>query len=1003
MTETELRDAYLDLFSKRWDAPSLVDDLRPLREHADNAGLAGWVLLIDARIARTEKRFDDALGLLAEALHQEPENYHALFLKAAVFSELPEHRLEALQISDRIIAQLDERDDVASQQVLALAMGSKGVTLGRMDRPEEALAACQVVIDRFGQSSETALLDNVAGAMVSSGVALGRMDRPEEELAAYEAVIDRFGESSETALLENVAGAMFNRGVVLDRTDGPEKALVAYEAVIDRFGESSETALLEDVAGALFNRGVALGRMNRLEEALVAYEAVVDRFGQSSEMALLERVARAMVNKGWTLGQLDRPQDELSAYEAVVDHFGQSNETALLEQVATAMFNRGRTLARMDRPEEELAAYEALIHRFGESTEVAILQKVGSAMVNRAITLAQMDRPEEALAAHGAVIDRFGQSSETALLERAARAMVSKGGTLSRMDRLEEALATYEAVVNRFGELQDPGLLEEVARAMVGRGWTLRAMDRPEEALAAYEAMIDRFEEDDASQIGHGVRIARTEKAALATRLDRPDAAKAKQAALEASRGEYSEELEVYLKYVFARFPEETIGEYFSKMDAWRRGEREFLTGKSRFREDASCLLVLREWNSYTPALPAEGESDRGSGYYVRHAGTGIVIDPGYDFIETFHRAGGRLADVDHIVLTHAHDDHTAQFEALMMLLHQYNEQLLSGEPPKRVSLYLSQGCQRKFAGLVPTRDDPRIGRVVTLCRPDAGCSQEVQLTDDVRLTVLPAYHDDVVTRDTAVGLGFEFTLADDEPRRIVFTSDTGYYPRRFRPDGTPLYYNHKKGLPKLDTSKGQGLFDRYPKKFRCPDLLIAHIGSIRKEEFQRPDELRLDEREEGEWYYANHLGLLGTLTLLDKMSPPTAIISEFGAELRGFHDRLVETLAQALHDRQVDNKAPVETRVFTGDVTTVYYIAENKFLCHEDCQPHSAEDLTCRRTRVWETKAEPDQTVPDVTRGQDTRAHLCASDPGDPPDEAGIQDYYKNRFLRKLPHFEDC
>ncbi len=39
MTESDLRDAYLALSSKRWDDPSLADDLRPLRDQAQQSGL----------------------------------------------------------------------------------------------------------------------------------------------------------------------------------------------------------------------------------------------------------------------------------------------------------------------------------------------------------------------------------------------------------------------------------------------------------------------------------------------------------------------------------------------------------------------------------------------------------------------------------------------------------------------------------------------------------------------------------------------------------------------------------------------------------------------------------------------------------------------------------------------------------------------------------------------------------------------------------------------------
>jgi glyoxylase-like metal-dependent hydrolase (beta-lactamase superfamily II) len=52
-----------------------------------------------------------------------------------------------------------------------------------------------------------------------------------------------------------------------------------------------------------------------------------------------------------------------------------------------------------------------------------------------------------------------------------------------------------------------------------------------------------------------------------------------------------------------------------------------------------------------------------GGGYYLRHDGYGIVIDPGYNFLQNFYEAGGRIFDIDAIVLTHAHNDHTMSWK----------------------------------------------------------------------------------------------------------------------------------------------------------------------------------------------------------------------------------------------------------------------------------------------------------------------------------------------------
>ncbi len=85
---------------------------------------------------------------------------------------------------------------------------------------------------------------------------------------------------------------------------------------------------------------------------------------------------------------------------------------------------------------------------------------------------------------------------------------------------------------------------------------------------------------------------------------------------------------------------------------------REFITGASRLDNEQSLFLVLRKWNSYTPALPLDnGEKSLGGGYFIFHKGCGTVIDLGYNFIDNFRGAGCRLEDIDNIILTHAHNE----------------------------------------------------------------------------------------------------------------------------------------------------------------------------------------------------------------------------------------------------------------------------------------------------------------------------------------------------------
>ena len=572
MTENEIRDAYLDLFQIHGADPSLLEKLRPLRDEALQADLTTWVQIIDARIARTEERFDDALDILNVLLQRESDNIYALLYKSALLGFGLDRYEEALSVSERLIGALDTATDPASRRVLAKAMLYEGFYLRGMERPDDALASDEAVIDRFGEATELPLRWEIANAMANKGIDLSEMDRQNEALAAYEAVIEQFGEVTDLSLCEAVPMAMVNTGVVLGEMDRPDEALAAYDAVIKRFGEATEWGPRKLVALAMVNKGVDLSRMDRHDDALAAYEAVIERFKEATELSLRKQVARAMVNKG-------------------VD------------------------LSRMDRHDDALAAYEAVIERFKEATELPLRAQVGLALGLKAWD--------------------FERNGKTA-----------------------EALTGYDKAIAYLGDAKD-------------------------ESVRNIQTFVT------------GAR------AALLARERAPEADEATKRAVDVRKGQYSDTLQLYLRLALQHFNKKTRDEYFEKMDQARRRTDSFLANESRFALGASFLLVLREWNSYTPALPAEEEADRGGGYFIRHDGQGIVVDPGYDFIDNLYRAGGNLCDIDHIVVTHAHDDHTAQLESLLMLLHQRNKDKDKGDK-QRIRLYMSQGCQRKFSRSCP-------------------------------------------------------------------------------------------------------------------------------------------------------------------------------------------------------------------------------------------------------------------------------------------------------------
>jgi len=514
-------------------------------------------------------------------------------------------------------------------------------------------------------------------------------------------------------------------------------------------------------------------------------------------------------------------------------------------------------------------------------------------------------------------------------------ALLLQGAILSDKRRTRDAIDSYSKVVSLYRNRKSGHLQERVAKALLCRALAYVNEHLYKEALDDTKALLSGFKGTEHKLIPEYRKGAAWVKYRAMLGMGK-NHQQARRGTLASVHG-YLSQLETHLEMIRVRFDESEKGKFFASVERGQTRTEDFLSAVSGFRARQALLFVLREWNSFTPAVPDETACNRGGGYFIKYRDKGIVIDPGYDFLKNYYEAGGRIHDISHVIVTHAHDDHTAELESLLMLVYRYNRDRARAESDmsKRIRLYLNQSAERKFSGILPLRDCPYVDRVVTLSRPDVHEPQRISLCKGARLTVLPAYHDDQITRDTAVGLGLELVVSRNRTRRIVFTGDTGLYPSAPRAgSGNELVVSNK---------AEEALHMVYPPEFkkRRLDLLVAHIGSIRRSELEP---LSLDEvtGRRHRRFYPNHLGLLGTLILLDQLRPKAAVISEFGEELRDIRISLVQKLGEALRHRQARSSKP-QLVVLPGDLGMVYDIAEGKFLCHEDCSFRTPSDLEPR------------------------------------------------------------
>jgi L-ascorbate metabolism protein UlaG (beta-lactamase superfamily) len=293
-----------------------------------------------------------------------------------------------------------------------------------------------------------------------------------------------------------------------------------------------------------------------------------------------------------------------------------------------------------------------------------------------------------------------------------------------------------------------------------------------------------------------------------------------------------------------------------------------------------NMLRTIHKWNSATP-LFSHGIS-QGGGYFLtlrngRGEIKGIAIDPGYDFFDIFRDLGMGIADIDAIIITHDHDDHTESVEGILSLLARYNDHN-ELKKSKILDIFGSAGALLKFHGLLSATDlfgNREISFKLLVPGSDINDIEGTGLMEKYGFTisVKPAHHTERWTnQESSVGLVLNTNIPyhNGDRLKIGITGDTRF-------------------------EAGIG------REYRDVQLLLLNIGSV--------------EKEEGKMLH-QHLGMLGSINLLKEArlgKPLLAILTEFGEEFSGRREiisHIIENWSQPM-----EGSKNHELRVIPADI----------------------------------------------------------------------------------------
>ena len=449
-----------------------------------------------------EAHRQELLSLAPPAFAYTPSEFSAVSLapsaarellgKAAALAE--NGRLQdAVAAWDEVVRRFGESDASTDREQVLMALICKGTALDRLGRVEEALAILDEVVQRFRVDSGKGHPPAMATALACKCAMLNNLNRHTEALAAGNEIARRFGKSRMPALEAPVVNALIGTAIALNALNRHGEALEACDEVLERVGKSGSPALHGELAAAMVVRGHALIALNRIDKAMDAWGAVVERFGRSDSLRIVEQAASALTNIGTALAQSGRLEEALTAFDRVVQSYKGSDVPILREVMARCFANRGNVLAALKRETEALSSWEEAIRGFEAGGLPDAAEPYCNALMNRAAALHNAGRSEEALQLWGNVAERFEDNNRPEILAVVANAETNRGTLLERLGRYEEALAVWQQVEDRFGNSDIPEWITLAAISFKHKSANLFELNQTEEALATCDRAVGRF------------------------------------------------------------------------------------------------------------------------------------------------------------------------------------------------------------------------------------------------------------------------------------------------------------------------------------------------------------------------------------------------------------------------------------------------------------------------------------------------------------------------------
>ena len=247
----------------------------------------------------------------------------------------------------------------------------------RLNRPEEALGACEAALTAFQPGGLPGRFWSARTLSVKADL-LRSLSRHEEAIAVCDEALGlpEPGEhdvaAAEDFFNAAIVDVLHTKATSLCEVGRSEAAADAYLEVERRFGESEKMSRRMDAAAALISRAMILDDMGGGQEALSQCNAVLDRFGAVGQAEMEEWMGFALLMKGDLLDRSDRPKEALVALDQALRRFENSDLPKADDSVLATFAAKGALLWKLGEEDAARAAFNDALERLrGEQADGA--------------------------------------------------------------------------------------------------------------------------------------------------------------------------------------------------------------------------------------------------------------------------------------------------------------------------------------------------------------------------------------------------------------------------------------------------------------------------------------------------------------------------------------------------------------------------------------------------------------------------------------------------------